>query len=261
MQNQTIQTIQKNQMGLLLSLLFFGLPAIIFFFCFNFVMPLLIANGMLPFLAYSLSLGVPLLSLLVLSFIFYKRDGGLFISKNIRERFRMKPISGKDWVVLIVVFAIVFSLTGAFLFLEQTLLNRGIISVPNYVPSFLNPAGEKTPAEAFMLAFNGNLQGNYLALLLLFIFLTVNIVGEELWWRGYILPRQELAFGNKTWIIHGILIWGFHFFKWWDVIMLIPVAFALPYLATKLKNTTATIVFHLLFNLFGFFPLILGILR
>jgi len=28
---------------------------------------------------------------------------------------------------------------------------------------------------------------------------------RELWWRGYILPRQELAFGRWTWIIHGLL--------------------------------------------------------
>jgi len=35
------------------------------------------------------------------------------------------------------------------------------------------------------------------------VILVCNIGGEELWWRGYVLPRQELAFGRATWVIHG----------------------------------------------------------
>jgi hypothetical protein len=31
-----------------------------------------------------------------------------------------------------------------------------------------------------------------------------NIGGKELWWRGYVLPRQELVFGRTAWIVHGI---------------------------------------------------------
>lgn len=33
---------------------------------------------------------------------------------------------------------------------------------------------------------------------------------EELWWRGYVLPRQELAFGRSAWVIHGICWSLFH---------------------------------------------------
>ena len=29
------------------------------------------------------------------------------------------------------------------------------------------------------------------------VILLFNIGGEELWWRGYVLPRQELAFGIR----------------------------------------------------------------
>src|SRR5690242_6436799 len=36
------------------------------------------------------------------------------------------------------------------------------------------------------------------------LILVWNIGGEELWWRGYVLPRQELAFGTATWVVHGI---------------------------------------------------------
>ncbi|MFP4323970.1 MAG: type II CAAX prenyl endopeptidase Rce1 family protein [Anaerolineales bacterium] len=40
-----------------------------------------------------------------------------------------------------------------------------------------------------------------------------NIIGEELWWRGYILPIQERAFGKWAWLINGLLwIVVFHAF-------------------------------------------------
>jgi membrane protease YdiL (CAAX protease family) len=43
------------------------------------------------------------------------------------------------------------------------------------------------------------------------LILVCNIGGEELWWRGYVLPRQELAFGGTAWVLHGISwsVWYF----------------------------------------------------
>ena len=42
--------------------------------------------------------------------------------------------------------------------------------------------------------------------------IVLNIGGEELWWRGIILPRQELAFGKWAWLVNGLLWDLFHFF-------------------------------------------------
>jgi len=33
---------------------------------------------------------------------------------------------------------------------------------------------------------------------------------EGLFWRGYIFPRQELAFKQYTWFVHGCCWWTFH---------------------------------------------------
>ena len=51
----------------------------------------------------------------------------------------------------------------------------------------------------------GDLRGNWLVLFVSFVLLIVNVVGEGFWWRGVILPRQSLAFGRWTWVIHGVL--------------------------------------------------------
>lgn len=42
--------------------------------------------------------------------------------------------------------------------------------------------------------------------------LVLNIFGEEPWWRGYVLPRQELFFGRATWAVHGVFWSLFHLF-------------------------------------------------
>jgi hypothetical protein len=34
----------------------------------------------------------------------------------------------------------------------------------------------------------------------------LNIVGEEFVWRGVVLPRQEVAFGGRAWLVNGVLL-------------------------------------------------------
>ena len=63
--------------------------------------------------------------------------------------------------------------------------------------------------------------------------LLFNIFGEELWWREYILPRQELAFGKYTWLLHGTLWAGFHAFKWWAVPFMLITCQIIPFVAQK----------------------------
>ncbi len=41
-------------------------------------------------------------------------------------------------------------------------------------------------------------------------FFALNIVGEELWWRGFIQTRQEPVFGAATWVLQGFLHLAFH---------------------------------------------------
>jgi len=78
-----------------------------------------------------------------------------------------------------------------------------------------------------------------------------NIFGEELWWRGYMLPRQELVHGNSTWIIHGFLWTMFHAFKYWELAAILPASLALSFVAYKRKNSWPGIVTHLTINGLG----------
>jgi membrane protease YdiL (CAAX protease family) len=94
----------------------------------------------------------------------------------------------------------------------------------------------------------------------LLILLPLNILSEELWWRGCLLPRQELAHGKIAWLVNGVLWSLFHFFKWWAVPFLLLKQWMLPYLVQRTRNTTPAILIHLVSNGIGIFLSILPLL-
>jgi len=94
------------------------------------------------------------------------------------------------------------------------------------------------------------------------VMLIFNIGGEELWWRGYVLPRQELAFGRVTWLIHGVLWSVFHLFmqpSLWHTVRMAITGIALSFIAQRTKSTWPTIVGHSFGNLPFFLQLAKGV--
>jgi membrane protease YdiL (CAAX protease family) len=80
-----------------------------------------------------------------------------------------------------------------------------------------------------------------------------NILGEELCWRGYVLPRQEGRFGRAAWLPNGILWCLFHWsFGWQIMLMLLPITLLLPWIVQRRRNTWAGIIIHGIFNAAGF---------
>jgi hypothetical protein len=61
---------------------------------------------------------------------------------------------------------------------------------------------------------------------------------SELWWRGYVLPRQELAHQKIAWLFHGLLWTFYEGFMFWQIVMILPGALFLSYVAQNRQNTT-----------------------
>lgn len=242
------------------SLLYFGLPALLFVAGFWGLMPWLIGLGMLPYYAYVLGVGSPLAVLLAASLLWLKLEGRAVNLESAKARFRLRPMGGKAWLwsvgALLLGSVLGF---GGMSHVSRRLIAQGIIPIPATIPDFMSPTSLTDPMVAYDAAVGG-VRGNWLpfvAMLAVFVF---NILGEELWWRGVVLPRQELAFGKWTWVLHGVLWAFFHIFKWWDVLNLLPITLALAWVCYKFKSITPGILIHGVTNGIALIPLLLGVL-
>jgi membrane protease YdiL (CAAX protease family) len=84
-----------------------------------------------------------------------------------------------------------------------------------------------------------------------------NILGEELCWRGYLLPRQEVAAGRGAWLLNGVCWCLFHWSFGWQIMLLtLPISLILPAIVQRRQSTWVGIIIHGLFNAAGFVAVI-----
>lgn len=105
--------------------------------------------------------------------------------------------------------------------------------------------GDFDHSPPFMSFVPLTVSGKYWLLLIWLPYWILNILGEEFLWRGVMMPRQELAFGKYTWLIHGFG-WGlFHIaFGWQLLLTLIPILFIQSYIVQKTKNSWTGAIIH-----------------
>ena len=245
-------------MGLIPSLLFFGIPSLIFSFFIYYVMQKLNRNGTDDFVNWIVSMTTPLAMMLVAAIIAFKAEGNSFTRTAFLTRFRLKKMTGKDWIYTLALFIVTVIIYAVLSSTSKWLIQFKLFSPPEFLLPAVDPRLEH---NILVDSFMGiPLKGQWWIAIIYLIFLIFNIVGEELWWRGYILPRQELAFNKWTWLIHGTL-WGlFHIFWKWNLLVLIPSCLALSYVIYKRKNTWIGIIAHMAFNSVPLIGLIIGII-
>jgi membrane protease YdiL (CAAX protease family) len=233
------------------ALLYFGIPAAVVTFIVYVIMPHLAKRGVPIFLNYLLVYATaPMLALIVASLIAYRREGNAMSWPDFKNRFRLNKMDGKSWLWAIGLTLFMFLSVGLLSFTARWLASFAFFAPPDYWPAELKPAAPSAPANnAIPTEFMGiPLAGNWSVLIVLLVSLVIATFGEELWWRGYILPRQELAHGKRTWVIHGLLWTSFHLFAPWNLIAILPGSLALSFVAQRLKNTWPAVIAHGLAN-------------
>lgn len=230
------------------TVLAFGLPTLMMLISFHWFMPWLQTIGLTPFESIIVAHTVPMGFLITAALVMYHEvDGYPLTWQAFSSRFRYPRISMKAVLQGLGFFIIMMVGYGAFNMVSAGLIGGGIIQIPENLPALLNPTVSLTSAVLDNMV-SGQILGNWGVVILYVVMLTFNIVGEELWWRGYILPRQEAAYGRFTWVLHGLLWTAFHAFKWWDLIGLLPVCLALAYVSQRTKNNWPAAIAHYLFN-------------
>ena len=84
--------------------------------------------------------------------------------------------------------------------------------------------------------------GWFAVLLVLWIFNTV--LGEELLFRGLLLPRMNGAFGNRDWIANGVLFACYHLHVPWVIPTALADTFILAYPTKRYRSAWIGIAVH-----------------
>ncbi|NIM90695.1 MAG: CPBP family intramembrane metalloprotease [Candidatus Aminicenantes bacterium] len=236
-------------MPLGLSFVYFGIPAVYFWLLTKYFTPYLNDTvGMHPAMSWFITGFLVFIPLFSVAVVFAKKEGHSGSLKALAERLRLKKFTKKDWTWALGGLVAIFLFTGMIMGISDILSkNFGI------------PELKTTPGFMEFEAFKAGERWMLLVWLSMFFF---NITGEEMFWRGYILPRQELANPKFAWFINSVL-WGvFHVSFGFDLlIILIPILIILPLAVYKTKNTGVGIFIHTLLNGPMFVLVSLGIFK
>ncbi|MFC2041914.1 type II CAAX prenyl endopeptidase Rce1 family protein [Chloroflexota bacterium] len=203
-------------MPLWLSAILFIIPSLFFMMSSHLVMPWLDIFGLAQFESVVVAFTIPHAGLFAAALIAYHRVEKLPLRWSaFAERFRLPRLTFKIVLLGLGIFVVGAVASQLLAQVGLLLITNGIIPIPSNLPLLLDPNIQiSLPVlERFV---GGPILGSWNVAIAFFVMLFFNITGEELWWRGYILPRQQLVHGRWTWLIHGLMWWGFHSFVWWN---------------------------------------------
>ncbi len=245
MTNSLIQKLTTRQlskdtkpMRLWLSITLFAVPSVVLILATRTVMPWLNGRfGLMPVLCWFAAGGILVfMPLFFFALTCCRIENRTWNFNAIKKRLRLYPMSGTDWK---------WTAAG----LGLSFAGMGLIFGASILLSKLTGTVRPLSTEVPFLEYHGLERSQYRVLLFWLVFFFFNIFGEELLWRGYILPRQELNHGKYAWAINGLLWTVFHTaFGSGLITMMIPIFFILPYIVQKRKNTLIGIWIHAIFN-------------
>jgi uncharacterized protein len=70
------------------------------------------------------------------------------------------------------------------------------------------------------------------------------VLGEELLFRGYLLPRMNGQFGRRDWVANGMLFAGYHLHMPWAIPTTLLDTFILSYPSKRYRSTLISIAVH-----------------
>ncbi len=223
-------------MSLGVSLVHFGLPALGLFAVTRWGIPAFVSAGVAPMAAWYLAGLAVFAPLLALALSRARHESGTEPGA-IAQRLWLRRPSRAELLEAGLGLVGVFVASGA-VFGAMALGARELgVPAPSPLPPFL--AGldlERGTGSAPLMA-------------LWVPFFCCNILGEELFWRGYILPRQELAFGRHAWALNAALWAVFHLaFGGPLLVLLVPLLVALPWLVQRRRNLWLGVLLHGVYN-------------
>ncbi|HEY3291870.1 MAG TPA: CPBP family intramembrane glutamic endopeptidase [Anaerolineae bacterium] len=224
-----IRTIALTPMPDWQTALFFGIPTVLIAFGFLVLLPMLQRNGIERVYAYTIVDLIFVGGLIPATLIAIALEGRPINWLTIRARLRLKTLVGQNWTWMTFGILVFVGSYYAGLWLLSTLIRTYNLHFPDTT----------FPLDSSSAISRGLWIANII----------VGFVAEEIWWRGYVLPRQEQVHGQRTWLLHGILWAIVHvgYSGWYTIGLIIPCC-ALAFIAQGLKNTTPAIAMQVFLN-------------
>jgi membrane protease YdiL (CAAX protease family) len=93
------------------------------------------------------------------------------------------------------------------------------LAAEEMIPTFTQPANRDFGTFLGSTAGHVFMHGSWGWFALILVEMTFNtVLGEELLFRGFLLPRMNGAFGDRDWIANGVLFAGYHLHEPWVII-------------------------------------------
>jgi membrane protease YdiL (CAAX protease family) len=254
------------QYNIWMILFMFIWPAVWFMFLIHVVVPLFWTPKPGEFLPTWIFMTVAILGNgveLVVALVLLRREGYPLTLRGLRDRARLRfPKGWKKWALAIAVMVLAFglsALTGP--------INKAVASTPGFIPPEYWPPA--TNPNAVITSIEGvfpdvTLAGNWIFFIMMFFIygLIFNIIGEELYYRSFLLPKMRGVFGRWDWVANGVLFTLKHIYQRWIYIGILPGALAMAFLGGPIGSVYLSMIFHWLANnlmpLIAMVPVIFG---
>lgn len=213
MDRQPLDWNQTRQFTLIQLLLAFALPSALAFGGFHWLLPTLVDGGLPVLVAWPL-VASGLLCVLVLVAIALLRSEAKSLGIPLLSRMCCKTLSARQWAFYALIMGGGLALASGANQLVAPFMAWLNLSIPDYMPFFLNPAIDPLNANPEQISPGFPLKGQLLLIPLFAMALLLNILAEELYFRAWILPRMA-KYGQAGWILNGVFFALYHVFQFW----------------------------------------------
>jgi len=186
----------------------------------------------------------------------YRLEGNQWNRDAFLRRFRLDHMEKADWLraVMVILVVVVF-------YFGLSFTSGWLAKIPIFSPHPSFPEDMVTGKLRLGYLFDMELKRKWWVVIVYFIFWALNILGEEFWYRGWMLPRQEAAFGKFAWVINSLMFTFQHWLQPWNFLVILPGAMFAVYAVQGWKNTWITIIQHGVMNISLFIFVILSVFK
>jgi membrane protease YdiL (CAAX protease family) len=254
MENQHMKPMQIWQ-----TLLFTIVPAGLVYTAHWFVVPVISTRLHRPYLvAYLICWVTTEVLFFIASLWAYRTEGNFPKWGSFVRRYRLGRIRKGDIVWAVIVLALMLITNQALAFSAKWLASIPAFSPHPSFPPELTPNALATIIPGMFMGMS--LKGAWWVVVVYVFGWIFNILGEEIWYRGFMLPRQELTHASLGWLVNGLSFWFLHVVWKWNLIALLPGALILSYVSQRQKTTWIGIIAHGVLNFTPIIAITLGVL-